>query len=124
LALPWLTRYWARSNQAATSGRPGGLATLVATASFGQVLAHGNFGHTYDHTAHAGNTVWAFAMERLGERFDFGGELYGESTRTPWLGAGARYAVLPDRLSVDASYAVRMNSSRAKRATLGMTIAF
>jgi hypothetical protein len=32
--------------------------------------------------------------------------------------------VLPDRLSVDGSYVVRMNSSHAKRATVGMTIAF
>jgi hypothetical protein len=101
-----------------------GLATLVATGSLGHILAHGNFGYTYDRIVHAGTAVWAFAMEHLGERFDFGGELYAEGTRSPWLGAGARYAVLRDRLSVDASYVVRMNSSHAKRATVGMTIAF
>jgi hypothetical protein len=101
-----------------------GLASLVATQSLGHVLAHANFGYAYDRIAHVGRAVWAFALEHTGERFDFGGEIFGESTRSAWLGAGARYAVLQDRLSIDASYAVRGNSSRARRATVGVTIAF
>jgi len=99
-------------------------ASLVATESRGRVLAHGNLGFAHDRVLHANTTVWGFAVEKLGDRFDFGGEVFGENSRSAWLGAGARHAVLPDRLSVDASYSVRSNSARARRVTLGMTLAF
>jgi len=99
-------------------------AALVATETQGRVLFHGNLGFVRDRIARNTTTLWALAVERIGERFDFGGELFGESTRSAWLGAGGRYAVLPNRLSVDTSYAMRGNSTRARRATLGMVLAF
>jgi hypothetical protein len=97
---------------------------LVATESLGNVLVHGNFGFAHDRIAHEGSTIWAVALEHTGERFDVGAEIFGESTRSAWLGVGARYAVLPNRLSVDTSYAIRGNSTRAQRATIGMVLAF
>ena len=99
-------------------------ASLIATESLGRVLVHGNLGFAHDRLVHANTTLWGLAVEKLGDRLDFGGEVFGENARSAWLGAGARYAVLPDRLSIDASYSVRSNSARARRATLGMTLAF
>jgi hypothetical protein len=101
-----------------------GAASLVTTQTLGRTLVHGNFGFARDRVEGKNLPVWGMAVERIGTRFDYGGELYGESTRSAWLGAGARYAVLPDRFSIDASYAMRGNSARVRRATVGVTLAF
>ena len=98
--------------------------SLVGTQTAGHVLLHGNVGFARDHFARENLVPWAAAAEHLGERFDFGGEVFAEGSRSAWFGAGARYAALPDRLSLDASYAIRANSARSRRATIGMTLSF
>jgi len=98
--------------------------SLVGTQTAGRMLFHGNVGFARDHFERENLVPWAAAAEHLGERFDFGGEVFAEGRRSAWLGAGARYAALPDRLSLDLSYAVRTNSARTRRATFGMTLSF
>lgn len=99
-------------------------ASVVATTAVQSTLVHGNLGFAHDRVTHAGSATWAFAVEKTGERLDFGGEIFGESTRSAWVGAGGRYAFERDRLSLDASVAIRSNSARPRRASVGVTFAF
>ena len=99
-------------------------ALLVATESRMPVLIHANLGVTHDRIVGSNTNLWAFAAEHVGERLGYGAEAFGEGTRSAWLGAGARYAVVPDRVILDTAFAARSNSSRARRATIGLTLAF
>jgi hypothetical protein len=51
-------------------------------------------------------------------------EVAGDDRGEPWLNAGLRWTAIADRLFVDASYGVQMNSARARLATIGLKFAF
>jgi hypothetical protein len=97
---------------------------LVASEQRGRIVYHGNLGLVRDEIAGSSATAWAFAVERLGARFDVGFEVFSENSRSPWVGVGARYAVTPEKFYLDASFAQRTNSTRAQLVTVGLKVAF
>ncbi|MCX8005158.1 MAG: hypothetical protein N2688_09405 [Burkholderiaceae bacterium] len=97
---------------------------LVASERRGAFVFHGNLGVTRDEVARDNVLTWGFAAEQRGERLDVGLELFGEERRSPWVGIGARFAVVPERFSLDAYLAQRTNSSRARLLTAGFKLVF
>ena len=98
--------------------------SLVVSEQRGRIVYHGNLGVARDEIGGSSATAWAFAVERLGGRFDVGLEVFGENSRSPWVGVGARYAVTPEKFYFDASFAQRTNSTRAQLVTVGLKVAF
>jgi hypothetical protein len=99
--------------------------SLVVTVPWQGILLHANLGAV--HTESDKRTVagYALAIERVGEGgFDFGLEVFGQGSDSPWIGAGARYALLPQKLFVDASFAVQSSGERNRQLTVGVKYAF
>ncbi|MCS7100410.1 MAG: hypothetical protein NZL99_01795 [Burkholderiaceae bacterium] len=97
---------------------------LLATERRGAFAFHGNLSVTRDEIARDNVLTWGFAAEQRGARFDVGVEVYGEERRSPWLGLGARFAMVPERFSIDAYVAQQTNSARARRVAAGIKLVF
>lgn len=97
----------------------------VYTQPVDQWLLHANLGWARSESARQNSTLWSVAAERTGlGPFDAMAEVAGDDRDDPWLNAGLRWTAITDRLFVDASYGVQMNSARAKLATIGLKFAF
>ncbi|CAN7769689.1 hypothetical protein LJR084_007540 [Variovorax sp. LjRoot84] len=105
--------------------RAGTAAALVVSVPHGRILMHANLGVARKHLE--GKTVgtYALAVERLGDQgLDVGLEVYGEGSERPWFGTGARYAIRPEKLFGDFSFAVQSGDSRARKLTVGLKYSF
>lgn len=99
--------------------------SLVFTLPLDRRLVHANLGALRTESDKRTTGTYGFAVERLGERgLDYGLEVFGEFNASPWIGAGARYSVQPQKLFVDASFAVQTNSARSRQVTVGVKYAF
>lgn len=91
----------------------------------GDWLLHANLGAERSEAERLSTTTWALAVERIGlGAFDLMGEVFGDDRNEPWFNAGLRLNALPQRLMVDASYGVQLDSARAKLLTIGFKYAF
>lgn len=100
-------------------------ATLVVSIPHGRTITHANLG--IDRSRLEDKTVgtYAIAIERLGERgIDVGLELFGQGSESPWIGTGVRYTIKPEKLFVDASFAVQSGGSNARQSTIGIKYFF
>jgi len=112
-----------------TPGEPlrhtGSSASLVVSVPHGHTMFHANLGLTRNHVEGRNAKVYALAVERPGEQgIDVGVELFGQSSESPWIGAGARYAVRAEKLWVDFSFAGQSGGSHARQLTVGLKYAF
>ncbi len=103
------------------------VAAIVSTPLEKDLLLHANLGWLRSQVDRRNSTTWNVALERTGvvEHLDAGAEVYGDS-RTPgaFVGIGARYALRPEKLFVDFSWARSSASTRGTLATLGIKLAF
>ena len=97
----------------------------VVSLPHGRTVVHANLG--IDRSRLEAKTVgtYALAVERLGEQgLDVGVELYGQGGESPWIGAGARYAIRPEKLFIDVAFAVQSGGSDARQLTVGLKVSF
>ncbi|WP_088284456.1 hypothetical protein [Ideonella sp. A 288] len=87
---------------------------------------HANLGWSHSQSARQSTTGWAMALERsLPSGIDLLGEVFADDReRSPWVQVGVRWAVVPDKLFVDASWGMQTSSSRPKALTIGLKAAF
>lgn len=87
---------------------------------------HGNLGWSHSRVAHQSRTSWAVALEHATtDSLDLMGELFDDDrSRAPWLQLGLRWAVVPERLWLDASQGWQGGGTRARAFTLGLRLAF
>lgn len=98
----------------------------VLTAPLGVATLHANLGWTRQRSSGTNSTLWAVAVEReqaLGP-VDLMAETYGDDRSAPWLALAARWAVIPERLMLDASYGVQTASGHPRLVTVGVKFAF
>ncbi len=100
-------------------------AALVVSIPHGRTITHANLGIVRDRLENKTRGTYALAIERVGERgLDVGVEIFGEGSESPWIGTGARYAIKPEKLFVDFSFAVQSGSSEARQLTVGLKYSF
>jgi hypothetical protein len=87
---------------------------------------HANLGWTRSRSSGRSSTLWALALERsASERLDLMAEVYAsDRDRSPWIAAGLRWSVVPDKLSIDASAGLQTSGARPRRMTLGLNAGF
>ena len=103
----------------------GSQASLVVTVPLGRTLVHANLGVSRSYLEGRTQKLYAVAIERLGEQgLDVGIEIFGQGRESPWIGTGARYAVNPEKLWVDFSFAVQSDRTEARQLTVGLKYAF
>lgn len=91
------------------------------------LLLHANLGASYSRAERDTNAIWAGAVEflRVGATaFDLMAEAFGTQRDPLWLNLAVRYTVVPERVSVNASFGAQGGSERAKLATLGFKLNF
>jgi len=105
-----------------------GLVIAVLTVPLAQQwLAHANAGWQRIQQPRKNTMFWALAIEResvAGTKLDLMAETYSDSGRSPWLAVGARYTVIEERLSINASFATRGRTDTETLFTLGARIGF
>jgi hypothetical protein len=97
----------------------------VASVPHGGWLLHANLGGHYSHESRSYSTVWGLAVERPGAfgPLDLMAEIFGDSHSAHWVQVAARWAVLPKRVYLDASWGVQSDSARSRQITVGLKIA-
>lgn len=87
---------------------------------------HGNLVWSRSSALHASTTGWALALEHgAASRVALMAEAFADDRdRAPWVQFGARWAVQPERLFIDASFGTQTTAARPRRATVGMKVAF
>jgi hypothetical protein len=97
----------------------------VVTVPRGDWQVHANAGWARSEADRLNSTIWGMAAERTGlGPVDLMAEVFGDDRSDPWLNAGLRWNAIPDRLNLDASYGVQMNSARARLLTVGFKLTF
>ncbi|MFT3734567.1 MAG: hypothetical protein QM776_06045 [Rhodocyclaceae bacterium] len=107
-----------RYNNAAING--------VVTVPLDKWLFHANVGWTRSRLDRVTATTWALAAERtevIG-KLDLAVETYGDDKAPGWVGVAARYALIDERLFVDASFAQQMLATRPRTLTVGLKLAY
>ena len=85
---------------------------------------HANPGWSRSRSARHSSTLWAGAVDQAAsDRLDLMAEVHA-SDRAPWVAAGLRWALAPDKLSIDASASLQASSTRPRRVTLGVKAGF
>ena len=119
------TRSRARKPSGQDLRRARSSAALVVSIPHGRTITHANLGIRRDHLEGKSAATYALAIERLGERgVDVGVEVFGQGSESPWIGTGARYAIEPEKLFVDFSFAVQSGGNDARLLTLGLKYSF
>ena len=97
----------------------------VVTAPVDKWLFHANLGWFRLESEKNSWTTWFVAAERteVGP-FDLAVEAFGEFGEPTWVNFAARWAVVPERLFLDASYGMQTSGDRAKLFTIGLKVAF
>jgi hypothetical protein len=97
----------------------------VVTAPVDKWLFHANLGWLRLESANNNATTWFVAAERteVGP-FDLAVEAFGEFGEPTWVNLAARWAVVPEKFFVDASYGKQTSGERAKLFTIGVKFAF
>ena len=87
---------------------------------------HANLGWSRSRSQRRSSTLWAVAVEQAAsDRLDLMAEVYAsDRDPAPWMAAGLRWALVPDKLSIDASAGLQASSARARRITLGVKAGF
>jgi hypothetical protein len=87
---------------------------------------HANLGWSHSRSAQRSSTLWAVAVEQAAtDRLDLMAEVYAsDRERSPWMAAGLRWALVPDKLSIDASAGLQPVSAGQRRVTLGLKAGF
>lgn len=91
------------------------------------LLVHANLGASRSRVDEETNAIWAVAAEFLQVArpgFDLMVETFGNQRDPLWLNVGVRYAVVPERLTVNASFGIQGGSEQAKLATIGFKLNF
>ena len=91
------------------------------------LLVHLNLGASRSRIDEETNAIWAVAAEFLQVAhpgLDLVVETFGNQRDPLWLNAGVRYAVVPERFTVNASFGVQGGSGQAKLATIGFKLNF
>lgn len=91
------------------------------------LLVHVNLGASRSRIDEETNAIWAVAAEFLQvghPGLDLMVETFGNQRDPLWLNAGVRYAVVPERFIVNASFGIQGGSSQAKLATIGFKLNF
>lgn len=121
---------------ALAGGRPSGMGWRYgSTTLLGVVtvplrkewLLHANLGASYSRPERATTAIWAAAVEVLrveGSAFDLMAETFGTQRDPPWVNAGVRYTVVPERFTINASFGAQGGSERTKLATVGFKLNF
>lgn len=81
-------------------------AYLPASFSFAgdRVVVHANFGWLRERVTNRDSVTWGLGTEwQVGERWTVIAESFGDHRNTPYWQVGARYAILPNRVQVDAT---------------------
>lgn len=92
-----------------------------------ELLLHGNLGASYSRVDRETSAIWAAAAEVLqvgATAFDVMVEMFGTQREPPWLNAGLRYTLVPERFTVNGSFGMQGGSERAKLATVGFKLNF
>jgi hypothetical protein len=105
------------------------LVRLVGTLPISGASGHLNLGHTRDHPADRGSTIWGLALE--GDPIAAGPiqwqpmvETFGTDRRESWASAGLRFTLLPERVFVDIAYALRFDAEKTRALNAGFRLAF
>jgi hypothetical protein len=101
------------------------IASLPVAADY---KLHANLGHARDEIEHRHATSWGLAIEHAGfaaaPRLAAMGELFGDDREAPWWNLGLRFAAVPERLFLDASYGRQLVGGRPRVVTLGFKFTF
>lgn len=98
---------------------------LVVSIPHARWITHANLGISRSRLESKTAGTYALAIERLGEQgLDVGVEVFGKGGESPWIGTGARYAIMPEKLFVDLSFAVQSSDSHARQLTVGLKYSF
>lgn len=97
----------------------------VVTVPRGRWRVHANLGWARSEAQRQNSTTWGLAAERsaLGA-FDLMAEFFGDDRSDPWINAGLRWHLVPDRFNLDLSYGQQLDSARARLLTVGIKLAF
>jgi len=109
--------------------RSGATVVLVASAPLlPEWTVHANLGHQRDELARRRNTIWALAAEHngLGDagRWQPMAEVFGDDRGQRWVNAGLRFALQPERLSIDGSLGRQLGGAKVRLASIGFKLAF
>ena len=99
----------------------------IATLALGErSRLHANLGWSRKRAGAASTTSWALAIESAAtDRLDLMAETFADDRdHDPWLQVAARWAVIPGRWFIDASWGMQAAAGRPKAATLGLKLAF
>ena len=99
--------------------------TAVATLPVDKWLFHANLGWARSQSAGSDSTIWAVAAERteVGP-VDLAVESFGDDHSAAWIQVAARWAIVPERFFLDASYGVQASGARPTLLTIGAKFAF
>ena len=118
---------WAKASGESFRSDGGYLTAVVTLPLADNWLAHANAGWQRIQQPRRNEVFWGVAIEREsvgGTRLDLMAETYRDSGRSPWFAVGARYTVIEERVSVNASVAARSRSDTETLFTVGARIAF
>jgi hypothetical protein len=97
----------------------------VVTVPVDKWLFHGNLGWFRLESEDSDATTWFVAAERteIGP-FDLAAEAFGEFGSPTWVNLAARWALVPEKFFLDASYGMQTSGEREKLFTIGVKFAF
>lgn len=98
----------------------------IVTVPVASWLIHGNLGWSRSRLDAYNATTWALAAERPGAfgPVDVAIEVWGDDHAAAWGQIDARWNIIPDRISLDASFAQQADSKRARTVTVGLKITY
>lgn len=116
---------WQGSPQASLRRATSSVSLLHTRGLGGAFTLHANLGHQQQHLDHQRSTSWGLALEHVGwGPVALMGEAYGDDRSAPWWGMGARWSVLPDRLSLDLAWGRQVTGGRPSLGSVGLKLSF
>ena len=97
--------------------------TLVATRALAKgLLGHANLGWQRSSDGGTNTTLWSLGIESTGD-WVWAADLFGDDRGKPSASFGLGYALTPS-FAVNLSYAMQLDSARARQASVGLKISF